>query len=61
MIIPMPIRTNSCPCCLENMPAWSVIAILIIICGVALIMIPIWANIICGIFDMWSCFIKDIK
>ena len=61
MITPMPIQTNSCPCCLESMPTWAVIAILIIIGGVALIMIPIWANIICEIFDMWSCFINDIK
>lgn len=59
MVTQMPIQTNSCPC-IGLMPTWVVwVGIVIIGCAV-LIMIPVFINIICGIVEMWSDFLKDI-
>ena len=61
MIIPMPINTNSCPCCAGDMPAWVTIVVLSIIAFLLIIAIPIWVDIIGGIIKLWSEFIDDIK
>ena len=61
MILPMPVKTNSCPCCVEDMPAWVGIVILVILISVILIMIPIWADVIGGTIKLWKEFINDIK
>ena len=60
-MIPMPMNTNSCPCCAGDMPAWVTIVVLSIIAFLLIIAIPIWVDIIGGIIKLWSEFIDDIK
>ena len=61
MIMPIPIRTNSCPCCAEDMPAWVTIIVLSIIAFLIIIAIPIWCDIAKSVINMWKEFIDDIK
>ena len=61
MIIPMPIRTNSCPCCLENMPTWGIITIVVILCIFFLALTPIWVDMAVDFFRMWSNFVYRVK
>ena len=61
MIIPMPIQTNSCPCCAGDMPAWVTIVSLSIIAFLLIIAIPIWCDMAKSAINMWKEFIDDIK
>ena len=45
MITPIPIQTNSCPCCAGDMPVWVTIVVLSVIAFLLIIAIPIWYDI----------------
>ena len=61
MIIPMPIHTNSCPCCTEDIPTWGIITIVVILCIFFLALTPIWVDMTADFFIMWRNFIYRVK
>lgn len=61
MIIPMPIRTNSCPCCTGDIPTWGIITFIVFLCVLFLALTPIWVDMATDFFRMWSNFIYRVK
>lgn len=61
MITPMPIHTNSCSCCLEDVPAWGIITIVVFLCIFFLAFTPILVDMAADFFRMWSNFVYRVK
>lgn len=61
MIMPIPIRTNSCSCCDNPMPMWGVITIIVFLCVFFLAFTPIWLDMAVDFFRMWSNFVYRVK
>ena len=61
MIIPMPIHTNSCPCCTGDIPTWGIITFIVFLCVLFLALTPIWVDMAADFFIMWRNFIYRVK
>ena len=61
MIMPIPIQTNSCPCCDKPMPMWGIITIIVFLCVFFLALTPIWVDMAVDFFRMWSNFVYKVK
>ena len=61
MIIPMPIHTNSCPCCTGDIHTWGIITIIVFLCIFFLALTPIWVDMATDFFIMWRNFIYRVK